>query len=490
MLGFLSQEDLTAELLRTKVLAAPSIGMESFGMVLTRAFACAVPVVSSDIDGYRDVMTAETGLLVPPGRPCGAGRGDRHPARGRAAAAAAGRSGTHGRRRALRLGLDRRAPRRGVRGRHRARRPERGDGVMRLLRDAAPESAGCGSGRSWPRSRALRRAVYFGGPDWSQVGGRVPGGRVGVAGGRDRSQSRLCRGPGFRVGDRDRRGGAAAASAVPPRLLSVLRGAARERHHAGTRRRARPGGGADAAYARAARRVGDAGGDGVRAPRVRCHTGCSARRLGAACGGPPTLGRAEPRHPLLHRRVAARDRIRAGATPRPHPPRQRACRSPARGRWSAMGSASCTGRPPAAAAIVFQLIGWLCQLFAVWLTMKAFSIDVGFAAAGLVLVLMNMAAIVPLWPGNVGPAPGRDRRAARRLRRPVRAGLRVRPRPADHRGVRGHRLRARVPRTGRALVRGSPAHAACGRGARGGRGARKRRKRRKPRWEPERALTL
>ena len=69
VLGFLSQDDLTAELERTKVLAAPSIGMESFGMVLTRAFACAVPVVASDIDGYRDVMTDETGLLVPPGDP-------------------------------------------------------------------------------------------------------------------------------------------------------------------------------------------------------------------------------------------------------------------------------------------------------------------------------------------------------------------------------------------------------------------------------------
>ena len=34
--------------------------------------------------------------------------------------------------------------------------------------------------------------------------------------------------------------------------------------------------------------------------------------------------------------------------------------------------------------------------------MKAFSIDVDLAAAGLVLVLMNMAAIIPLWPGNVG----------------------------------------------------------------------------------------
>ncbi len=56
----------------------------------------------------------------------------------------------------------------------------------------------------------------------------------------------------------------------------------------------------------------------------------------------------------------------------------------------------------AAAAVVFQLIGWLCQLLAVWLTMKAFSIDLDLAAAGLVLVLMNMAAIIPLWPGNVG----------------------------------------------------------------------------------------
>ena len=30
-------------------------------MVLTRAFACAMPVVASDIPGYRDVMTPETG---------------------------------------------------------------------------------------------------------------------------------------------------------------------------------------------------------------------------------------------------------------------------------------------------------------------------------------------------------------------------------------------------------------------------------------------
>src|SRR5204863_2712878 len=64
VLGFLSQEDLTAELLAAKALVAPSLGGESFGMVLTRAFACATPVVASDITGYRDVMTPETASAV------------------------------------------------------------------------------------------------------------------------------------------------------------------------------------------------------------------------------------------------------------------------------------------------------------------------------------------------------------------------------------------------------------------------------------------
>ena len=69
VLGFLSQDELTAELLTAKTLVAPSLGGESFGMVLTRAFACATPVVASDISGYRGVMEPEAGLLVPPGDP-------------------------------------------------------------------------------------------------------------------------------------------------------------------------------------------------------------------------------------------------------------------------------------------------------------------------------------------------------------------------------------------------------------------------------------
>jgi phosphatidylinositol alpha-mannosyltransferase len=69
VLGFLSQDALTAELLAAKALVAPSLGGESFGMVLTRAFACATPVVASDISGYRGVMEPEAGRLVPPGDP-------------------------------------------------------------------------------------------------------------------------------------------------------------------------------------------------------------------------------------------------------------------------------------------------------------------------------------------------------------------------------------------------------------------------------------
>lgn len=69
ILGFLSQDDLTALLSRTKALVAPSLGGESFGMVLTRAFACGLPVVASDIPGYREVTTPETSVSVPPDDP-------------------------------------------------------------------------------------------------------------------------------------------------------------------------------------------------------------------------------------------------------------------------------------------------------------------------------------------------------------------------------------------------------------------------------------
>jgi phosphatidyl-myo-inositol alpha-mannosyltransferase len=50
------------------LLCAPSLGGESFGMVLTEGFAAGTPVVASDIAGYRDVVRdGVDGLLVPRG---------------------------------------------------------------------------------------------------------------------------------------------------------------------------------------------------------------------------------------------------------------------------------------------------------------------------------------------------------------------------------------------------------------------------------------
>jgi len=57
---------------------------------------------------------------------------------------------------------------------------------------------------------------------------------------------------------------------------------------------------------------------------------------------------------------------------------------------------------PLAGAILLQCCGWLMQLLAVYVAMQAFGIDAPLPAAGLVLVLMNVATIVPLWPGNIG----------------------------------------------------------------------------------------
>jgi glycosyltransferase 2 family protein len=56
----------------------------------------------------------------------------------------------------------------------------------------------------------------------------------------------------------------------------------------------------------------------------------------------------------------------------------------------------------AAAAALLQTAGWFVQLLAVWAAMHAFGIEEHLPAAGLVLLLMNVATIFPLWPGNIG----------------------------------------------------------------------------------------
>jgi phosphatidyl-myo-inositol alpha-mannosyltransferase len=68
VLGKVDDEAKVTVLREADVLAAPSLGGESFGMVLTEGFAAGTPVVASDIAGYRDVVTdGVDGVLVPRG---------------------------------------------------------------------------------------------------------------------------------------------------------------------------------------------------------------------------------------------------------------------------------------------------------------------------------------------------------------------------------------------------------------------------------------
>ncbi|HWN72592.1 MAG TPA: glycosyltransferase, partial [Solirubrobacterales bacterium] len=68
--GRVSGERLWQELHEADVLCAPSLSGESFGMVLTEAFAAGTPVIASAIAGYSDVVSdGVDGLLVPPGDP-------------------------------------------------------------------------------------------------------------------------------------------------------------------------------------------------------------------------------------------------------------------------------------------------------------------------------------------------------------------------------------------------------------------------------------
>jgi phosphatidylinositol alpha-mannosyltransferase len=65
--GRVTDEEKWRLLGRADLLCAPSLRGESFGMVLTEAFASGTPVVASDIVGYRDVVRhGMDGLLVEP----------------------------------------------------------------------------------------------------------------------------------------------------------------------------------------------------------------------------------------------------------------------------------------------------------------------------------------------------------------------------------------------------------------------------------------
>ncbi|MGZ8605212.1 MAG: glycosyltransferase family 4 protein [Actinomycetota bacterium] len=70
MLGAVPNDDLPPYHAAADAFVAPATDMESFGIVLVEAMAAGVPLVASDIPGYREVVRdGVDGLLVPPNDP-------------------------------------------------------------------------------------------------------------------------------------------------------------------------------------------------------------------------------------------------------------------------------------------------------------------------------------------------------------------------------------------------------------------------------------
>ena len=399
VLGFLSQDELTAELLRAKALVAPSLGGESFGMVLTRAFACATPVVASDISGYRGVMEPRAGRLVPPGRSAGPGRRGRQSARGRARARRAGSRGSGARTGALLMGGDRATAVGDLPGNRRVAEGVRGIGMSKLLK------------AKWARA-ALVLLAFAGmiaffiwhGPKWGLVldAFRFVAWEWVVAAIALNLLSVVARAaawnqvieqavpppqPPFRAVFSAFGVGLFANAVLPGRIGELARVAVLSRRIEEERR-------ADT-WA-------------VLLGTVFAHRVLDLFPVVLLIGY--VAATAKIPHwavaSLIVFLIVAFALFGFALASARH--RNRTVLEDAEGgvrrliTMARYGLGVLHAPVPAVSAALLQCLGWLCQLFAVWASMRAFDIHEPLPAAGLVLLLMNVAMLFPLWPGNVG----------------------------------------------------------------------------------------
>ena len=440
ILGFLSQEELTAELLAAKALVAPSLGGESFGMVLTRAFACATPVVAwTSLAIGASWSRAPECLFRPASRAHWPRRSRSCSPTSRGASSSGAPRGT-GYLEVL-LGRHRRAADRDLRGV--GRRTCQGGSVRPRL----PRST---FGRFWPRcpSWSARLRCSSGAP---RIGGLSP----------THSRRHLALG--------DHRDCVEPSSVVARALAWKTRSTRRyrprsrlsaecsrpsegpcERRVAWSDRRAGPGRGADPTYGAEARSRSDASS----APSSRI--GCSiflapADRLRAGLGADPPLGVDQPRrlrcgrHRLFAFAVASARRGHRSVLEEVGQVRQLIT-------MARYGLGVMRAPLPAVVAIFFQTVGWAFQLAAVWAVMMAFGIHESLHAAALVLLLMNIATCCRCGPATLAssrpPSPSRSFRTASRTR-----GVRVRHRSPGDRDLRRRRRGAPVPCARGPLVR-------------------------------------
>lgn len=79
LLGRVSDHVLPTYYAAADVFIAPSLGSESFGIVLVEAMAAGLPIVASDITGYREVVRdGREALLVPSGDPAALAKAVQH----------------------------------------------------------------------------------------------------------------------------------------------------------------------------------------------------------------------------------------------------------------------------------------------------------------------------------------------------------------------------------------------------------------------------